>query len=1273
MHRLVSARLCIAMLLLGTSALALANAPSNASGDFAYAEPYLETVGEAESIPLRAVAAQLQDDQGLLWIGTQFGLLRFDGYRFRTFVHNSRDPQSLAGDYVQCLWLGPDRKLWIGTSSDGLSVLDLRTELFENFRHDAASAAGLSAGPIWALAGDARGGLWIGTNHGLDYLPAGSKAFKHFALEPVRSLLFDRQDVLWVGTVKGLKRLRDPESGFEAIASDLKDPQSLAGQEIGVLFEAADRKIWLGTRERGAAWLDPRTRQLHWLAGELAPALAQPRISAIAQPQPKQIWLASYGAGIDIVAADDGRLLQRLRHDPFIPSSLAIDQVHSLFRDRSGLLWIGTRGGGLQRHDPKNRVRVLRHSPVRPQGLSQADIRSVVELADGRLLLGTGGNGIDILDRRAGLVAGYRPAPGKPGGLADGTISALASAPDGTLWAGTRQAGVQRLAAGSDSWQGYGLAEGLPSLEVRRLLLTRSGELMAGTGDGLAHWRADLQRFETFGAADGSPLRNFVFALAEDAKGRLWIASDAGLWLLEPSAKVLQVITHEPKRASSLSSDRVTGLLVDSREQLWVDTAEGLERLRSWDGQRAEFDHISELVGRPGQYFGGNLLEDRLGRIWTQWFVLDPARMQAHPLTRADGLDIGTAWIAAYGKTRDGRFLYGGTQGLAIIEPEQYQPSDYAPPVVATGLTIDGQAVALGALEPALKLAPQQRSFSVEFAALDYSRPRDNRYSYRLLGYERAWIETDSAHRTANYGNLWPGEYTLEVRGSNRLGAWSPHELKIAIRVLPAFWQTGWFVTLLLLSTLAAIFGGYRWRLTRLRGEALALQKLVDARTADILNLGEIGKELTATLDTEQAFDRVHRQASARLDTYVFSIGIYDQANALIRDEYFVEGGQRQASSCFSMDEQDRPAVWCVRERRELITANSDGLRNFVATKLPVKFGEETESIVYLPLIVEQQVIGCLTVQSLHKHAYSRDQLEFLRVLASYTAIAISNSRAHGELRAAHLRMQQTQQHLLLQEKMAGLGTLTAGVAHEINNPTNFVHVAAQNLRVDIAEFQQFTADLVDADEAPEVLQAFALRFAKLAGHVKTMLNGTERIKGIVKDLRAFTRGDETQKSSARISECLLSTLNLVRSSWRESVEFSTEFFDDPEIACWPALLNQVFMNLLVNGAQAIAARPAEAKAESGRISITMQIKGAQLAIAFADNGIGMSADVQARILEPFFTTKAVGEGTGLGLSISYGIILQHAGELQIQSTLGEGSCFSILLPLSGNAPEAKA
>lgn len=366
----------MAMLLLA-SASASANAALNApASDFAYAEPYLESVGDSESIPSGHVAAQAQDSKGLLWFGTSLGLIRFDGYRFRKFSLNPRDAQSLGGDLVQHLWIGPDAKLWLG-SEEGLSVLDSHTELFQNFRPDSKNLKGLS-GIVTALTGDSQGGLWIGTHQGLDYLPPGSKTFKHYRHAPaaphsladggVRSLLLDRQGGLWVGSTDGLQRMHDSQTGFERVVSHPDDPASLAGQEISFLFEAADGKLWLGTRNHGAAWLDPRTRQLHWLAGELAPALAQPRISAIAQPQSEQIWLASYGAGIDIVAADDGRLLQRLRHDPSIPSSLAIDQVHSLFRDRSGLLWVGTGGGGLQRHDPRNRAfRMLRHSPVRSQ------------------------------------------------------------------------------------------------------------------------------------------------------------------------------------------------------------------------------------------------------------------------------------------------------------------------------------------------------------------------------------------------------------------------------------------------------------------------------------------------------------------------------------------------------------------------------------------------------------------------------------------------------------------------------------------------------------------------------------------------------------------------------------------------------------------------------------------------------------------------------------------------------------------------------------------
>ena len=262
-------------------------------------------------------------------------------------------------------------------------------------------------------------------------------------------------------------------------------------------------------------------------------------------------------------------------------------------------------------------------------------------------------------------------------------------------------------------------------------------------------------------------------------------------------------------------------------------------------------------------------------------------------------------------------------------------------------------------------------------------------------------------------------------------------------------------------------------------------------------------------------------------------------------------------------------------------------------------------------------------------------------------------------------KLQETQQQMLLQEKMAGLGTLTAGVAHEINNPANFAHVAAQNQRLEIVEFEQFVSNLIDADSAAEIMPAFAVRFAKLTCNVTTILNGTERIKGIVKDLRVFTRLDDTEKQSTHLSTCLISTLNLVRTSWLENVEFITEFADDPEIECWPALLNQVFMNLLVNGAQAIETkRQQNQQQERGKLWVRMHSENGKLFIEFEDNGVGMDSKVQARMMEPFFTTKEVGSGTGLGLAIVFGIVQKHGGCLTCSSTPGVGSCFTLALPL---------
>ncbi len=1123
-----------------------------AASEFGFAEPYFEPVESVKS-PSTVITALAQDAQGWLWIGTGEGLFRYDGYRLRKFVHEEGNPASLVGNFVTALWPAADGRLWIGSQTDGLSIFDPHSEKFTRLQHNPSRPDTLPAGRIWALQGDAAGGIWIGCNDGLVYAQPGTLALRHFkhqANQPhslidnrIRSLLLDRRGTLWVGTVVGLQRHQPGSAGqprFFRVASDPAQTDSLAGQNIQALFQAQDGKLWIGTHKQGAAWLMPDANPtnptvLHWLRPDPQnpQGLSHGWVDAIIEAEPGQIWLATAGGGINIVSGKDGTLLGKMRHHPALASSLTHDSVKQILRDHSGLLWIATWGGGLQRYHPAQRAfRVVRHNPTDPRGLSHPDIRSVLELADRRILVGSGGNGIDILDRQHGQIGGWRPEPARPGGLPDGNVLSMLEQADGTLWIGSLQAGVVRLAKGSVQWQAFGTAQGLPSPLVRRLLQTRDGTLWAATGNGLASWQAEQQRFVVAQQKGDKPVQADILALTEDRQGRLWAASDNGLWHKAPGAQHWQVILHQPGQAGSLSGNNTHGLLVDTRGQLWVTSTKGLDRLDRFDrrpgldGEQAVFEHVGRKIGRPAEEVGSDLWQDRQGRIWSGAAeqMLDPVSLKQG----RNGLpDIGAVWIGAFGSSHDGLLMYGGAQGLSIFNPAQFVPWNFQAPVRVTELKIDGQAVAPGDIGRGLQLEAEQRNFSIEFSALDFFKPSQIRYRYRLQGYDRNWISTDPEHRLASYGNLWPGRYVLQIQASNSVGTWSPQPLSIPVQVLPALWQTGWFMVLVGLGLLGSMRALYRWRVTRIKAQhheqAEQLRAMVEQRTAEI-----------------------------------------------------------------------------VTTHNALAAAHSD----------------------------------------------------------------LSDS--HRQLASAHQSLQQTQQQLILQEKMAGLGTLTAGIAHEINNPLNFTHVAAQIQHNQLEQFEQYVNSLFDSETDPRITDAFAQHFASLSENLALMQHGTERIKAIVQDLRSFTRLDEAEKKTVHLSECLSATVNLVRTRWPEQVEFIIDAGDDPPYECWPALLNQVFMNLVLNAGQAIVAKQQQCQQHSkGHVWLRLRGQPDCVTIHIEDDGIGIAPELQKRILEPFFTTREVGSGIGMGLSISYGIIQKHGGTLSISSTPGLGSCFAIRLPLT--------
>ncbi|MFT4927159.1 MAG: signal transduction histidine kinase, partial [Phenylobacterium sp.] len=409
-------------------------------------------------------------------------------------------------------------------------------------------------------------------------------------------------------------------------------------------------------------------------------------------------------------------------------------------------------------------------------------------------------------------------------------------------------------------------------------------------------------------------------------------------------------------------------------------------------------------------------------------------------------------------------------------------------------------------------------------------------------------------------------------------------------------------------------------------------------------------------------------------------IGHYQPDSECIVINLSIESGKQLPIFFISMDEVERPAVWCVRHQKPLIM--NDIERDYSAvfgdvTMPAAIMGQATtNSLMYWPLMVSGHIIGVLSVQSKHKHAYQQEHQDIIQTLVPTLAIALDNANAyrkieekHQEIEIQHNELVATQQQLVQAEKMASLGTLTAGVAHEINNPTNFVHVSAQNLAVDLSKFQQFLFNVAGEDADEEILNSFKARIAPLHMHLDTIQNGTGRIKTIVQDLRAFSQLDSAAKKTECVTDLLLSTVHLIRTNYLESAEFITEFHATPQLLCYPAQLNQVFMNLIVNACDAIRDKQrTNGSRARGIVTISCRQLDQHIEITVKDNGCGMSEETKNKLFEPFYTTKDVGEGTGLGLSISFGIIQKHQGQLSAESKLGIGSVFSVLLPMADEA-----
>ena len=817
-------------------------------------EPFFQLVEGSDTLANGVVSALAQDQRGLIWIGTPEGLWSWDGYRLEGYRHLPEREDSLADDYVRALLPTPDGGLWVATQRP---VLSWRAPDSDRFTRIPVVAPQLADDPsAWApvsMALAADGSLWLGTAEGgLLRRAPGSSTFQSTGMPAgapgqlshgtVRALLVDRRGDLWIGTGAGLDRLSAAQQAaakpqFEAITGTAGTLPSLQGQYVYALHEASDGQLWVGTQAHGAAVVDPVTARLlqRWPAATAeAPAgLSHAWVDGFAEPGPGRVWISTFGGGIDVLVPDAG-VVQRLRHDPAIPGSLALDRVIAPLKDRSGLLWVGTWGAGLQWHNPQNARTfvVLRHSPARPgNGLGSAAVMGMAERADGTLWVGSGGHGLTVLDAQGARLALHGADPQQPGALRDGTVRALIEDTRGTLWVGT-QAGLQRL--DGNAFVDAGVR--LPDQRIRRLGLTRTGRVLVGTQRGLVSFDpADPagSAVEHVRDSDGQALAAPVWTVLEDGAQRLWVATPEGLYLgVGAGATRLQRL---PETGAGNVAPPVSDLREDTHGRLWVLAASGLYALAEGAGAIPRFVpwRSREGVGVP-RACGRELRADRLGRLWTPRCRIDPANGELLSFGRSDGVEIGNVELGASAQLADGRVLFGGTRGLLLVDPGAFRPWSYQPPLLFTSVSVDGQTLPTAARQHGVELPGGQSHLAVEFAALDYTAPQHLTYLYRLSGLETRWNRSLGDSRLASYSRLWPGDYLLQVRVLNRLGSGDSGPLELPVRVLPAWWQQPLALLAAPVLLVAGLVAAVRWRTARIARRARRLEAQVDARTAEL-------------------------------------------------------------------------------------------------------------------------------------------------------------------------------------------------------------------------------------------------------------------------------------------------------------------------------------------------------------------------------------------------------------------------------------------------------
>ncbi len=924
---------------------------------------YFEHLTMRDGLSQSTVEGILQDSRGYLWMATESGLDRYDGNSIRVYRRERGNPQALASDYIWTMAEDAHGDLWLATIGGGVERWQRSSDRFQQFRHNPADPATLASDAVRTLLIDHDGRIWAGTlDRGLDVLDPRTGAAHHFrhsdadphslAADGVFALHMDHAGGIWVGTDGGLSRYQ-PASGSFINYGKSADGAGLSDLQVRVISEDHSGALWIGTLHGGLDRLEPDTGRVTAFRHDPANphSLSHDRVTAILEDHAQRLWVATVdGLNLFDRAA---QTFVRYGNDADNPQSLRDNNIMALYQDRGGVLWVGTRNGGASHWNPTGWL--LGH--YRSAVFRDAPVMSFADDGAGRVWVGTNGAGLVEIDARNGKERHYgRDTPGIR--LSDDRVMALLYDHKGSLWAGTMSGGLDRLdlATGKVSvWRSSATDPAtLPADGVMALYQDRAGNIWVGTfGGGLASIEpasGRLRRYPYGGNAPTSLSDARASAIAEDALGNLWIGTaGGGLNLLDRSSGRFYHYQRDDRDDASLADNTVYAIHVDARGEVWVGTAGGgLDHVlgSSAAPQNIHFHNYAGLS--PSRVVYG-IESDGADRLWlstTNGLVrFDPQTQAVRVFHEWHGLQGEDFNFNAHYKDRDGILFFGGNNGFNAFAPAAADFSAPAPQVVLTSAARLNKPLAeedLPGASRALQLAYDDRLVSFEFAALDFTSPANNHYSYRLDGFDSGWVDAGPLHR-ATYTNLAAGNYVFRARAANADGSWSTDELSIPVQVAPAPWNTLAARTayvLAALGLLALLWRSWIRRRERALSYSRKLEQTVQERTQQLQErnvelqvLTRAKSDFVARMSHElrTPMNGVLGLTSLLLDTHLdapqrrFAEGIHRSADSLLAIVNDVLDLAKIEARKLTLDPVDTDALEVVAHTVEVLAARATG------------------------------------------------------------------------------------------------------------------------------------------------------------------------------------------------------------------------------------------------------------------------------------------------------------------------------------------------------------